>query len=162
MKQYPALRFVCDVSYRIVLIFSLFLLWLCCNRGRLGLVPGNLQHTTFELSSLVSCLENKTVGQLQVIAFTYFVPEKPKDFWYFNNFRWLYERGRDRLVWFSHVTYILCFASCLKGHDNTVGVLVTDILDLTIFLTLKEKTKDQYEFQCNYKLVLCMTVLYLL
>lgn len=54
-----------DVSYRIVLIFSLVLLWLCSDGGRLGLVPGNLQHAAFKLSSLVGCLENKNNRAVQ-------------------------------------------------------------------------------------------------
>lgn len=47
------------VLYRIVLVFSRLLLWLSCNRRGLGLIPGDLQNTTFELSSLIGCLKNK-------------------------------------------------------------------------------------------------------
>lgn len=47
------------VSYRAVLVFSLLLLRLGCDRRRLGLVPGNLQHATFKLGSLVGGLERK-------------------------------------------------------------------------------------------------------
>lgn len=60
------------LSYRTVLIFSLLFLWLRCNRGRLGLVPGNLQNTTFELSSLVCCLEHQRGTALLDAILEYF------------------------------------------------------------------------------------------
>lgn len=44
----------------------------------------------------------------------------------------------------SHVTYVLCFTSRLKGHDDTVGVLVADFLNLAKFLRLK---KDESEVE---------------
>lgn len=56
---------MCGVSYRIVFLLSLFFLWLSCNRGCLGLIPGYLQHTAFELSPLIRCLENK-MGEKRV------------------------------------------------------------------------------------------------
>lgn len=45
--------------YPVLLVFSLVVLWLCGDRGRLGLEPGNLQHAAFKLSAQVSCLEDK-------------------------------------------------------------------------------------------------------
>lgn len=42
----------------------------------------------------------------------------------------------------SHVTYIFSFTSRLKGHDDAVGVLVADFLNLAKFLQLK---KDESE-----------------
>lgn len=49
-----------------------------------------------------------------------------------------YKRKKQvRLMRLSHETYILCFTPRLKGHDDAVGVLVTDILNLTKFLRFK-------------------------
>lgn len=45
--------------YPVLLVFSLVVLWLGGDRGRLGLVPGNLQHAAFKLGAQVSCLEDK-------------------------------------------------------------------------------------------------------
>lgn len=45
--------------YPVLLVFSLVVLWLCGDRGHLGLEPGNLQHAAFKLSAQVSCLEDK-------------------------------------------------------------------------------------------------------
>lgn len=60
-------------------------------------------------------------------------------------------------VWFRVMTatHILCFTSCLKCHDDTVGVLITDVLDLTEFLRLKnqnERSIIKYSVQLPFNI----------
>lgn len=137
LKHDAVLHICVCVSYRTVLVFSLILLWLCSNGGRLGLVPRNLQHAAFKLSSLVSCLEKTQTSQFKI------------SFNRFGTFKIIIKKnsGQPDLI-SSHVTYILCFTSCLKGHDDAVCILITDILDLTKFLRLKRSS--QVYFQYNF------------
>lgn len=76
-------------------------------------------------------------------AFIDFVPVKPK---------WLEKKQSDLVM---TATHILCFTSCLKGHDDTVGVLITDVLDLTEFLRLKnqnERSIIKYSVQLPFNI----------
>lgn len=60
---------------------------------------------------------------------------------------WKITSGKESLnsgIIMSHATYVLCFTSRLKGHDDTVGVLVADFLNLAKFLRLK---KDESEVE---------------
>lgn len=128
---------MCLVSYRVVLIFRLFFLRLCCDRGQLGFVPGNLKKATFELSSLVGRLENKK-------AAGYSFSPSVNHLRHINGFQIFQRMPRGKAkVLRSHGTHILRLASCLKGHDDTVGILVTELLDLTEFLGIKKKKKKK-------------------
>jgi len=105
------------VSYRIVLIFGLLHLRLRRSQRRLRLVPGDLQHATFELCPLVRRLE-----------------ETNRRTW----IRWLWFQSIIFIRLLSVIVFgdahVLGFAPRLEGHDDAVGVLVSDVFDLAEIL----------------------------
>lgn len=107
---YTCSVWVC-VSYRIVIVFRLLLLWLCGDGGRLGLVPGNLQHATFELSSLVSSLENKTDASYTFYILLLF------------NFRWLEEeKGVLWLTFSASLRVLKVMTTLLASWSRTSSI----------------------------------------